>query len=111
MKRLIDYIEKEEKRSETNKVLVSELKKISEDVEFIYGVLLYAEHDEDRKALLEYIKKGEDVKPKRVEPNVPKNLVFPHIAALFILLYDSIISLKKHHTARKNKPFWCEAVF
>lgn len=35
MKRLIDYIEKEEKRSETNKVLVSELKKISEDVEFI----------------------------------------------------------------------------
>lgn len=58
---MIEYIEKESKRNEINKELISELKKISNDTEFIYGVLLYAEHEEDRKSLLEYIKKGEEV--------------------------------------------------
>ena len=48
---------------------------------------------------------------KRVGLNVPEELVFPHIAALFVSLYVSMVSPKKHHTARKNKPFRCEAVF
>lgn len=58
---MIEYIERESKRNKINKELISELKKISNDIEFIYGVLLYAEHEEDRKSLLEYIKKGEEV--------------------------------------------------
>ena len=45
------------------------------------------------------------------ELNVPKGLVFSHIAALFASLYVSIVSTKKHHTAQKNKPFRCKAVF
>ena len=61
MNRLIDYIEREEKNNELSRALVAELRKISEDKEFIAGVLLDVENNEDKKALLEYIKKGEDV--------------------------------------------------
>ena len=48
---------------------------------------------------------------KKVRRNMPEGLVFPHIAALFVSLYVSMVSTKKHHTARKNKTFRCEAVF
>ena len=41
--------------------LVTELKKISDDIEFIGGVLLNVENDEDKKALLDYIRAGIDV--------------------------------------------------
>ena len=41
--------------------LVTELKKVSDDIEFIAGVLLDVENDEDKKALLEYIRAGIDV--------------------------------------------------
>ena len=51
------------------------------------------------------------LKLRRIEPNAPEELVFPHIAALFVSRYVSMASPKKHHTARKNKPFRCEAVF
>ena len=48
---------------------------------------------------------------KKVRRNMPEGLVFPHIAALFVSPYVSIVSTKKHHTAQKNKSFRCEAVF
>lgn len=56
-----EYIEKEVKTNELSRELVSELRKVSNDLEFIYGVLLDVENDEDKVTLLEYIKKGEDV--------------------------------------------------
>ena len=49
--------------------------------------------------------------PKKSKFNVPKCVVFSHIAALFVSLYVSIVSPKKHHTAQKNKSFRCAAVF
>ena len=48
---------------------------------------------------------------KKVRRNMPERLVFPHIAALFGTLTSSMVSTKKHHAARKNKPLRCEAVF
>lgn len=55
------YVEREVKRNELSQELVTELKKISDDIEFIGGVLLNVENDEDKKALLEYIRAGIDV--------------------------------------------------
>lgn len=55
------HIEKEYKTNKLSKELIDELKKISEDKEFISGVLLDVENDEDKLTLLEYIRKGEDV--------------------------------------------------
>ena len=55
------YVEREVKRNELSRELVTELKKVSDDIEFIAGVLLDVENDEDKKALLEYIKAGIDV--------------------------------------------------
>ena len=58
---LSEYINNEVQRNELSKKIVSELMKISEDKEFIAGVLLDVENDEDKISLLEYIEKGEDV--------------------------------------------------
>lgn len=58
---LIDYIAKESKKNALNQELFAELKKISNDTEFLYGVLYLTKNKDDRAALLEYIKKGEDV--------------------------------------------------
>lgn len=55
------YVEREVKRNELSQELVTELKKISDDIEFIGGVLLNVENDEDKKALLDYIRAGIDV--------------------------------------------------
>lgn len=55
------YVEREVKHSELSRELVAELKKVSDDIEFIGGVLLDVENDEDKKALLEYIRAGIDV--------------------------------------------------
>ena len=55
------YVEREVKHNELSRELVAELKKISDDIEFIGGVLLDVENDEDKKALLEYIRAGVDV--------------------------------------------------
>lgn len=60
------YIEKEYKTNKLSKELIDELKKISEDKEFISGVLLDVENDEDKLTLLEYIRKGEDVNYSQV---------------------------------------------
>lgn len=58
---LTDYIEKESKKNALNQELFAELKKISNDTELLYGVLYLTKNKDDRAALLEYIKKGEDV--------------------------------------------------
>ena len=55
------YVEREVKRNELSRELVTELKKESDDIEFIGGVLLNVENDEDKKALLDYIRAGIDV--------------------------------------------------
>lgn len=55
------YIDKEAERNELSRDLIIELRKISHDTEFIYGVLLDVENDEDKETLLEYIKNGENV--------------------------------------------------
>jgi hypothetical protein len=55
------YVEREVKRNELSRELVTELKKTSDDIEFIGGVLLNVENDEDKKALLGYIRAGIDV--------------------------------------------------
>lgn len=55
------YVEREVKRNELSRELVTELKKVSDDIEFIGGVLLDVENNEDKKALLEYIRAGIDV--------------------------------------------------
>ena len=55
------YVEREVKHNELSRELVAELKKVSDDIEFIGGVLLDVENDEDKKALLEYIRAGIDV--------------------------------------------------
>lgn len=58
---LTAYIEDEVKHNKLSRELVTELKKVSDDIEFIAGVLLDVENDEDKKALLEYIRAGIDV--------------------------------------------------
>lgn len=58
---LSTYIENEIQKNELSKKIVSELTKISNDTEFIAGVLLDVENDDDKKALLEYIEAGKDV--------------------------------------------------
>lgn len=55
------YVEREVKHNELSRELVAVLKKVSDDIEFIGGVLLDVENDEDKKALLEYIRAGIDV--------------------------------------------------
>ena len=55
------YVEREVKRNKLSRELITELKKVSDDIEFIAGVLLDVENDEDKKALLEYIRAGIDV--------------------------------------------------
>ena len=58
---LTAYIEYEVKHNILSRELVTELKKVSDDIEFIAGVLLNVENDEDKKALLDYIRAGIDV--------------------------------------------------
>ena len=63
---LTKYIEDEIKNNELSRELVIEMKKFSEDKHFIAGVLLDVENDEDKAALLDYIKKGEDVNYEQI---------------------------------------------
>lgn len=63
---LAKCIEDKAKESELAKKLIDELKKISEDEEFIVGTLADVYNDEDKKTLLEYIEKGEDVNYEQV---------------------------------------------
>lgn len=46
------YVEREVKHNELSRELVAELKKVSDDIEFIGGVLLDVENDEDKKGFV-----------------------------------------------------------
>lgn len=63
---LAKYIEDKSKESELSKKLIDEIKKISEDEEFVAGVFANVYNDEDKKTLLEYIERGEDVDYEQV---------------------------------------------
>ena len=41
--------------------LIEKLKTISEDKDFLVGVVSNAKHDDDRETIIEYIDKGENV--------------------------------------------------
>ena len=58
---LKEYIDNESQRNPLSKKLVEKLNGISNDIEFIAGVLLDVEDDEDKIALLEYIENGDEV--------------------------------------------------
>ena len=63
---LTKYIENEIKNNKLSRELVTEMKKYSEDRDFIAGVLLDVENDEDKLALLEYIRNDEDVSYEQI---------------------------------------------
>ena len=63
---LTKYIENEIKNNKLSRELVAEMKKCSEDKHFIAGVLVDVENDEDKLALLEYIRKDEDVSYEQI---------------------------------------------
>lgn len=50
-----------DKRTQIKNELVEKLKTISQDREFILSVINHAKHDDDRKEIIKYIDKGEDV--------------------------------------------------
>ena len=47
--------------AEIKNKLIEKLKTISEDKDFIVGVISNAKHNDDRKALIKYIDEGEEV--------------------------------------------------
>ena len=52
--------------TELQKKLRDKLKAVSEDKDFILGVLLDAEAEEDQQTIIDYIDKGEDVNEQNV---------------------------------------------
>lgn len=63
---LTKYIEEEIEKSKLSRELATEMRKFSEDKHFIAGVLVEVENDDDKKALLEYIMKGQDVNYEQI---------------------------------------------
>ncbi len=63
---LTKYIENEIKNNKLSRELVTEMKKYSGNKHFIAGVLVDVENDEDKLALLEYIRKDEDVSYEQI---------------------------------------------
>ena len=63
---LTKYIEEEIEKSKLSRELVTEMRKFSEDKHFIAGALVEVENDDDKKALLEYIMKGQDVNYEQI---------------------------------------------
>lgn len=63
---LTKYIENEIKNNKLSRELVDEMKKYSENKHFIAGVLLDVVNDEDKLALLEYIRNDEDVSYEQI---------------------------------------------
>jgi uncharacterized coiled-coil DUF342 family protein len=50
-----------EERAKIKAALVEKLKSVSMDEDFICGVISNAKNNDDRKAIIEYIEKGENV--------------------------------------------------
>lgn len=53
-------------RSQTTLELIEKLRQFSRDDDYILGVLAESEFDEDRKLIIDYIEKGEDVSYENV---------------------------------------------
>lgn len=47
--------------AEIKRKLIEKLKTVSEDKDFLVGVVSNAKHDEDRETIIEYIDNGKDV--------------------------------------------------
>lgn len=60
------YIEDQERSNILSSLLISKLRKISSDEDFIAGVLLDVENDDDKKALLNYIEAGQNVNYEQI---------------------------------------------
>lgn len=60
------YIEDQERSNILSGLLISKLRKISSDEDFIAGVLLDVENDDDKKALLNYIEAGQNVNYEQI---------------------------------------------
>jgi hypothetical protein len=60
------YIEDQERSNILSGLLISKLRKISLDEDFIAGVLLDVENDDDKKALLNYIEAGQNVNYEQI---------------------------------------------
>ena len=60
------YIEEQERSNILSGLLISKLRKISLDEDFIAGVLLDVENDDDKKALLNYIEAGQNVNYEQI---------------------------------------------
>lgn len=58
---LYEVLESKTKNNKLAKELVDELKKYDDDIEFLLGVMLDVDNDEDKRALLDYIKYNDDV--------------------------------------------------
>lgn len=52
--------------AEIKSKLIEKLKTISEDNDFLVGVISNAKHNEDREAIIEYIDKGEEVSYEQI---------------------------------------------
>ncbi len=51
---------------ETRKILVSKLKEIYNNRDFVVGVMSNATHIDDRKTIIDFIDKGEDVTAENI---------------------------------------------
>lgn len=60
------YIEDQERSNILSGLLISKLRKISSDEDFIAGVLLDVKNDDDKKALLNYIEAGQNVNYEQI---------------------------------------------
>lgn len=52
--------------AEIKSKLIEKLKTISEDNDFLVGVVSNAKHNEDRETIIEYIDKGEEVSYEQI---------------------------------------------
>ncbi|HAX84162.1 MAG TPA: hypothetical protein DCY15_06845 [Ruminococcaceae bacterium] len=69
MKRLDDFI-KTNRNDALSACLIEELKKVPNcDDDFILGVLVYTKNDDDKKEMIKFIQKGEDVTYEQVVLN------------------------------------------
>ena len=55
-----------EETAKIKNALIEKLKSVSTDNDFIIGVISNAKHDVDRKAIIEYIEKGENVSYEQI---------------------------------------------
>ena len=69
MKSLDDFI-KTNRNDELSARLIKELKKVPNcDDDFIFGVLVYTKNDDDKREMIKFIQKGEDVTYEQVVLN------------------------------------------